>query len=63
MSKTYKNIMNSKDSVQVFLKIKPDSAKSIPYLQIIDNSLLSVDNKLFKFDFVASESISLQEFF
>lgn len=60
-------MINIKDPVQVFLKTKPrmqsDAKTSGSFLQVIDESSVSLDNKLFKFDFLATEDMNQDDFF
>ena len=57
---------NLSDSVQICLKIKPVKQESInpsSVFQILDNYSISLDNKLFKFDYISKDSSSLEELF
>lgn len=60
-------MQNFKDPVQVFLRMKPvlelSHSETVPTVQIIDQNLVSVDNKNYRFDYAAQSNCTLDEFF
>ena len=59
--------MQLKDRVQLFLRIKPTAeglqGDFVPTVQQLDEKMISLDSKVFKFDYIAPASTSLEEFF
>lgn len=57
--------MQVKDSVKVFIKLKPEpqNISQLKSIQILSNNSLSLDNKTYKFDYISPESSSLDDFY